>query len=224
MKRNIDIVFFGDYRHIVWQEELNQTLQTLFNDLNMTIGKTIETEIAGDAFGVQSVKAIERPTFSNPALELEFKIMANRMDFLFTLKERINKEVFEKYFNILNQVIEKLNISTVRLGINITREINKNLCSILGSVLCNVPILNKYDTSEFGIKKNIIKTIPDTKIDTNLLFIIETNSKQTIIFLDNNTVENNNNNIEYSVRMNFLNEAVYNLNQLELDIDDIIGE
>lgn len=219
MKRNVDIVFFGDYKHIVWNEDINNKLQDVFKDLDMIIGKSIETEITSDMSGVQSINIIERPTFSNKAQELNFGVMSNRIDFRFNSVEEIDVQLVQ-YYEILDKIALELNVPVTRIGINITREINKNL----NNKLCKVPILESEKTAEFGIKKNVIKKLNQTNSMTNLLFIIESNLQGTMIFLDYNTVENNNMIIDKKTRDLFLSEATKNFKTLEKDIKKLIGE
>lgn len=219
MKKNIDIVFFGDYRHIVWNEEINEKLQILFQPLGMAIGKSIETEITGDTLGVQNVKTIERPVFFNEGEELNFGIMTNRIDFRFSIKGEFIEKL-RNYFYTLNEISKELDVEINRVGINIGMESIKRYPDLLS----DIPILKTEAASEFGIKKNIIKRIDEINTDTNLLFIIESNFEQTVIFLDNNTIQKENNIINSEMRIIFLEEAIKNFQILENEINNIIGE
>lgn len=190
MKKNINIVFFGNYNKIVWNEEVNEKLFLILNELKMEIGQTYGHEIEIKENGLQNMKQVIKPYFSNVSNKITLNFTDNRMDFKIEVDSDEINGAIGNYYSYLRKISEEFKLEIDRIGVSYSEEVNIN------NELLKKHYLTIYDADEvvdFGIKQNKIKEIEISAgevMKLNIFTMVEKNDQNCFVLLDINTVPN----------------------------------
>ena len=187
MKKNINVVFFSDLKNITWKENIISDLNIILSNLNLKLGKTLGHEIEMRENGIQEIRTIERPSFSNDENKIELTFIEDRIDFKFEVEDTDVIEKIKYYFDYLEQITAKLELNIYRIGVNCTGNLKE--IDLSNSYL---PLYEPKEViNNFGIKQNIVKNLSTDNIKINILTAIEIEPKISVYLVDFNTIPNN---------------------------------